>query len=172
MTTRCFECSTTCRTRSRSCVDGWKAGRHVPDPFVALAARPYLTLARLPIPEPGRYYDGHRAIVLRAGMLLEEQRRHLWHELVHADRRDQACHGSQAVEASVEREAVRRAMPLGSLEWAMRLEWERHHVAGLLRLPEEWVQFRLTTAHPRERMHLREVYGVRRTQETCEEESA
>lgn len=105
-------------------------------------------------------------------MLLEEQRRHLWHELVHADRRDLACQGSPEVEASVEREAARRAMPLASLVWAMGLEWERHHVAGLLRLPEEWVQFRLTTAHPRERMRLREVYGARRERETCEEESA
>jgi len=127
---------------------------------------------RLPIPEPGRYYDGRGAIVLRKGMLLEEQRRHLWHELVHADRGDVACHGSTAVEMSVEREAARRAMPVSSLLWAFGLEWQRHMVAGSLRLPEEWVQFRLDIAHPAERVRLREVYGARRTQETCEEESA
>lgn len=139
---------------------------------MALKARPYLSLARLPIPDPGRYYDSHRAIVLRNGMLLEEQRHHLWHELVHADRRDLMCHGSKAVEDSVEREAAQRAMPLRSLLWAFGLEWQRHLVAGLLRLPEGFVQFRLDIAHPAERVRLREVYGDRRAQETCEEESA
>lgn len=126
-------------------------------------------MVRLPIPEPARYYDSRRSIVLRTGLLLEEERRYLWHELVHADRRDQACHGSIAVETGVEREAARRAMPLASLLWAFRLEWQRHQVAGLLKLPEEWVQFRLDTAHPAERSRLREVYDARRTPETQEE---
>lgn len=127
---------------------------------------------RLPIPQPGRYYDARSAIVLRTGLLIEEQRRHLWHELVHADRGDRACHGSDAIEMSVDREAARRAMPMASLLWAFGLEWQRHLVAGLLRLPEEWVQFRLDIAHPAERVRLRAAYGNRRAQETCEEESA
>jgi hypothetical protein len=32
-------------------------------------------MIRLAIAEPARYYDGRRAIVLRAGLLLEEERR-------------------------------------------------------------------------------------------------
>lgn len=129
-------------------------------------------MIRLPIAEPGRYYNGRRAIVLRSGMLLEDERRYLWHELVHADRRDQACHGSIAAEVSVEREAARRAMPMSSLLWALQLEWQRHLVAGLLKLPEEWVQFRLHTAHPAEKNQLRAVHRARRQVETDEQESA
>lgn len=130
-------------------------------------------MVRLPISEPARYYQGRRAIVLRTGLLLEEERRYLWHELVHADRRDRACHGSIAAEVSVEREAARRAMPMSSLTWALELEWQRHLVAGLLKLPEAWVQFRLDTAHPAERVVLRQVHRARREEETHEaEESA
>jgi hypothetical protein len=129
-------------------------------------------MTRLPIREPGRYYDSRRAIVLRTGLLLEEERRYLWHELVHADRRDRACHGSIAAEVSVEREAARRAMPMSSLLWALGLEWQRHLVAGLLKLPEDWVQFRLHTAHPTEKNRLRDIHRARREEETYEGESA
>jgi hypothetical protein len=129
-------------------------------------------MARLHIREPGRYYESRRAIVLRTGLLLEEERRYLWHELVHADRRDRACHGSIEAEVSVEREAARRAMPMVSLRWALNLEWQRHLVAGLLKLPEAWVQFRLATAHPTEKTELRELHHARREEETYEGESA
>ncbi|WP_224279061.1 hypothetical protein [Nocardioides lacusdianchii] len=129
-------------------------------------------MIRLPIAEPGRYYHGRRAIVLRSGMLLEDERRYLWHELVHADRNDRACHGSIAAEVSVEREAARRAMPMSSLLWAFQLEWQRHLVASLLKLPEEWVQFRLHAAHPAEKNQLRALHRVRRQGETDEQESA
>jgi hypothetical protein len=91
---------------------------------------------------------------------------------VHADRRDRACHGSIAAEVSVEREAARRAMPMVSLLWALEREWQRHLVADLLKLPEEWVQFRLTTAHVTEKNRLRAVHHARREAETYEGESA
>lgn len=107
------------------------------------------------IAEPGRYYDSLRTIVLRTGLLLCEERRHLWHELVHADRRDRACDTDRAVERSVEREAARRAMPLVSLEWAAARADHEAHFADLLKLPQDWVRFRLDIAHPGERTFIR-----------------
>lgn len=127
----------------------------MPSPWVALAARPDLILARLPIAEPGRYYHAERTIVVRKGMLLEEERRYLWHELVHADRQDQACHGSEQVERSVERAAARWAMPITALEWAWPRAESWAEFAGLLKIPVEWAQFRVRIAHPAERALMR-----------------
>lgn len=112
-------------------------------------------LVRAPIPEPARYYESHRTIVMRQGLLLEEERRHLWHELVHAVRRDRACHVDQRAEVSVDREAVRWAIPAGSLAraWPRAESW--HELAELLKLPEGWVRWRVAIAHPAERALLR-----------------
>ena len=82
---------------------------------------------------------------------IAEERRYLWHELVHADRRDKACQASDALERSVEREAVRRAIPHSALAWAARRADSTHELAELLKLPEPWVTFRWKIAHPAER---------------------
>ncbi|MEP7738572.1 hypothetical protein ABKW28_13020 [Nocardioides sp. 31GB23] len=114
-----------------------------------------LAMMRAAISEPGRYYHGERSIVLRNGMPLEKERRYLWHELVHAERGDAAFHTDAAVETIVEQEAVRRALPMQSLRWALGQELERHMVAEMLKLPEDWIQYRLDTATARERRELR-----------------
>lgn len=86
---------------------------------------------------------------------IAEERRYLWHELVHADRRDKACQASDALERSVEREAVRRAIPHSALAWAARRADSTHELAELLKLPEPWVTFRWKIAHPAERELIR-----------------
>lgn len=149
---RCARNTTSCEPRSEACPNGWdESSSQVPDPWVALAARADLLLVREDIAEPARYYDAHRAIVLRKRLLRADERRFLWRELVHADRRDVACQVSSRVEASVNREAARRALPLVSLEWAARCASDSHDFAELLRLPEPWVQFRPAGLHPAER---------------------
>lgn len=105
---------------------------------------------RAAISEPARYYHGLRTIVMRNGLLITEERRHLWHELEHADRGDEACHVSNKMERSVDRAAAHRAMPLRSLEWAFGQESSVDEAAELLKLPAEWVAFRLDVAHPAE----------------------
>lgn len=120
-----------------------------------------MVLHRAPIAEPARYYDAERAIVVRRGLLLEEERRYLWHELVHADRRDRACHVDDRVEVSVEREAARRALPLPSLLWAFGRATSHEEVVDLLKLPAKWIQFRLDIAHPAERRLIRDVVDDR-----------
>lgn len=119
-------------------------------------ARPDLILHRAAIAEPARYYDSERAIVVRRGLLVEEERRYLWHELVHADRRDRACHHDARADASVDREAVRRAIPTSSLMWAADKAQDWCELADLLKLPEAWVRWRVQIAHPAERGLLRE----------------
>jgi hypothetical protein len=154
--TTCCELAGPCRRSLGPCPRGWQQGDcKVPSPWVALAARPWLNLLYADIPEPARYYDAHRSIVLRRGLLPVEQRRYLWHELVHADRRDIADQGSPGVEAQVERRAVLRALPLVTLRWAFAREASRHDVAAAVQLPEEWLQFRLDVASPSERALLR-----------------
>lgn len=115
---------------------------------MALEARPDLNLVRLPIAEPGRYYDADRAIVMRKGLLLAEERRYLWHELVHADRRDTAGHNDPSVERVVEHHAAQNAMPWSSLQWAWDRATDVTEMADLLKLPEDWVWFRLQHLHP------------------------
>lgn len=95
--------------------------------------------------------------MLRKGLLICEERRYLWHELVHADRRDLSCHNSAKIEYSVDREAAHRAMPLASLEWGIARSREWHDLAECMKLPEEWVRFRMATLHPAERAILRKV---------------
>lgn len=126
----------------------------VPDPWAFLARElPDVRLLREPIAEPGRYYDTHRVIVLRKGMKLEAERRYLWHELVHATRRDERCGGwlKTKVEASVEREAAQRAMPFAALEHHLERASSWHDFVWHMKVPEEWVRFRLDIAHPAEK---------------------
>lgn len=120
-----------------------------------MAARPDLTLHRLAIAAPGRYYDERRAIVIRSGLLLEQERRVLWHELSHADRRDRAGHTDAKVERLVDRHAAENAMPWVSLEWAWNEATDLTEMAGLLKLPEDWVHFRLMGLHPARKAMLR-----------------
>lgn len=130
---------------------------------MALAARPDLNLVRAAIAEPARYYDAERAIVVRKGLLLCEERRHLWHELVHSDRRDCSGHASPAVERLVEREAVRLAIPTRSLQWATYRTETIADLADLLKLPQDWVEFRWRTAPQWERDLIRRedpIYGT------------
>lgn len=122
---------------------------------MALDARPDIKLHRLAIDKPGRYYDDHRAIVLRKGLLIEQERRYLWHELAHADRRDRAGHTDAAVERVVDRHAAENAMPWVSIEWAWSQALDLTEMAGLLKLPEEWVHFRLMNLHPARKAALR-----------------
>lgn len=127
----------------------------MPNPWTALAARPYLQLVRHQIAEAGRYYDDLRTIVIRKGVLLEEERRFLWHELAHADRRDTLGHNSPAVERIVERHAAENAMPWVSIEWAWSRATDLAELADLLKLPEEWVWFRIKNLHPARKAMLR-----------------
>lgn len=100
-------------------------------------------LVRHQVAEPGRYYDSARTIVIRSGLLLEQERRYLWHEIVHADRRDRAGHTDAKVERLVDREASLLAMPWSSLLWSWEQATDLTEMAGLLKLPEDWVWFRL-----------------------------
>lgn len=130
---------------------------------MALEARPDIKLVRLQIPEPARYYDAERAIVVRKGLLLCEERRYLWHELVHSDRRDVSGHASAQVERRVEHAAVRLAIPTRSLQWAAYQTETLADLADLLKLPQDWVEFRWRTAPQWERDLIRAqdpVYGI------------
>lgn len=122
---------------------------------MALAARPDVDLIRLAIDKPGRYYDERRAIVMRSGLLLEEERRYLWHELAHADRRDRSGHADARVERLVERHAAESAMPWHSIRWAWDRSTDLTEVADLLKLPEDWVHFRLMSLRPEQKSELR-----------------
>lgn len=128
----------------------------VPDPWEELAATD-LILDRAPIAQLGRYYHYRRAIVIRSGLLVVEERAVLWHELVHADRGDTtpcpALEGKQ--EASCTREAARRAIPFTSLVEAHRGAHCRAEVADALKTTEALLQVRLDGLHPAERAALR-----------------
>jgi hypothetical protein len=128
----------------------------VPDPWALLGQMRDVVLLRLPIAEPGRYYHGRRAIVLRSGRTLEEERRYLWHELVHAERGDTECTGwlRSASERRVDREAARRAMPLVAMERRLEVASDWHDFVWHMKVPEWWVRFRLAIAHPAERARL------------------
>ena len=128
----------------------------VPDPWKLLREMRDVVLLRQPIAEPGRYYHGRRAIVLRSGRPLEEERRSLWHELVHAERGDTECTGwaGSAVERRVEREAARRAMPLPVMERRLALASDWDDFVWHMKVPEVWVRFRLAHAQPAETARL------------------
>lgn len=107
------------------------------------------------IAEPGRYYDSARTIVMRTGLRIEDERRYLWHEIVHADRRDTAGHTDDKVERLVDRHAAENAMPWCSIEWAWEQATDLTEMAGLLKLPEDWVHLRLMSLHPAQKASLR-----------------
>jgi hypothetical protein len=126
------------------------------DPWAELAARPDLLLVRAPIAERGRYYHGRRAIVLRTGLLLVEERATLWHELVHAERGDEPCdRWDDRQEGRCTREAARRA--IGVRDLADALVWSscEHEVADELKTTTELLRARLEHLHPAERGYLR-----------------
>jgi hypothetical protein len=131
----------------------------VPDPWQILAQTD-LTLVRWDIPEPGRYYDSERAVVVRRGLLLVEERAVLWHELVHARRRDRSCgdpYFDDDQERSVDREAARWSMPSRVLLWAARGAHSHGEVADALKTTERMLHIRLDTLHPAERAALRRI---------------
>ena len=128
-------------------------GSTVPDPWEHLGEYlPDVVLVRERIAEPGRYYDEHRAIVLRRGLRIEQERRYLWHEIVHAVRRDRRCEGwlRAKVERSVEREAMQRAMPFVAVEAQLAQAATWQDFVWQMKVPEPWVVERLHIAHPAE----------------------
>lgn len=136
----------------------------VPDPWRVLARQADLKLIRWDIPEMGRYYDEHRTIVVRAGLLVVEERAVLWHELVHARRRDRQCVTTvlgTRMEASVDREAARWALPLPALLEAMRGEPPLVEAADWLKTTPALLRVRLKTLHPAERAQVRRHLGER-----------
>jgi len=110
-------------------------------------------MTRMAISEPGRYYHDRRSIVLREGLRLDEERAVLWHELVHARRGDADCAGwfRSAQERSVEREAAQRAMPLTVMEHWLSETTDWPEFVWHMKVPEPWVRFRVTVAHPAEK---------------------
>jgi hypothetical protein len=122
-----------------------------------------VNLVRARTSEPARYYCSEQTIVVRKGLLIHEERRHLWHELVHVRRGDEHWHTDERTERHVERVAVRLAIPTCSLQWAAYQTETVHDLADLLKLPQEWVEFRWRTAPQWERDLIRRhdpVYGV------------
>lgn len=161
MKTKCSgqfsRCNGTCRRWSGACPNGWRGSKSlVPSPWeVAASYGDDLKLVRIALDDTGRYYDESRTIVLRAGALLEEERRILWHELAHAARRDTVGHTDDRVERLVERHAAENAMPWVSIVAAWDLAADLTEMAGLLKLPEAWVYWRLTNLHPAQKAALR-----------------
>lgn len=131
----------------------------VPDPWRVLAATD-LVLCYAPMPEAGRYYDRQRVVMLRTGMLVVEQRATLWHELVHARRRDTACLLGKA-HGSVDREAARWAMPLDALVEAWRGDPCDAEVADRLKTTEALLRVRMGALHPAELGHLSRCLAAR-----------
>lgn len=123
--------------------------------MAAAALGEELQLVRIALDDTGRYYDESRTIVLRKGMLLEQERQILWHELVHAARRDTAGHTDAQVERLVERHAAENAMPWVSIQAAWDRATDLTDLAGLLKLPEDWVYFRIKNLHPAQKAALR-----------------
>lgn len=122
----------------------------VTDPWKALGDRPDLVLVRAPIAGRGRYYHRLRAIVLRSGMSIVEERATLWHELQHADRGDEhSCDKTERL--YIDKHAARQAIPLDDL--ADALLWSEHpsERADQLKTTEYLLQVRLDHLHPSER---------------------
>lgn len=114
-----------------------------------------LLLLRKKIAEPGRYYAAQRTIVVRSGLLIEEERRVLWHELRHHARGDRACDTTNADERIVERQAAEDAMPWVSIVAAWEIATDLDEMADLMKLPIEWVHTRLLALHPGLKAQLR-----------------
>lgn len=131
----------------------------VPNPWAVLEGTDLL-LWHVDMPEEGRYYNRPRVIFLRQGLLLVEQRATLWHELVHARRRDTACTLGKA-HGSVDREAARWAMPLDALVWSWRGDPCITEVADRLKTTESLLRIRMNGLHPAELGHLRRCAAAR-----------
>ncbi|MCA1570807.1 MAG: hypothetical protein LC798_10920 [Chloroflexi bacterium] len=119
---------------------------------------PDVLLPHLPIGDRGRYYHEQRAIVLRAGLLVCEQRAVLWHELVHLRRGDRSCVGTPyeaPQELAVQREACRLAMPWPVLRWGLNTSTTLHELVDAMKVDQDLVLFRLNNAHPAERGYIR-----------------
>ncbi len=131
----------------------------VPNPWAALRDdHPDVLLLRLPISERGRAYSGRRAVVLRRGLLLVEERSTLWHELVHLDRGDRPCATGDLEsrqESACCREAARRAIPIGSLCRAAVWSDDVHEIADELKVTPELLLVRMTYLSLVERRQLR-----------------
>lgn len=127
------------------------------DPWEALSERPDLLLVRAPIAERGRYYHRLRTIVIRAGLLLAEERATLWHEIVHADRGDEGGCGRRLEgrqERTCTQEAARRAIDLHDLADALIWSDQPAEVADQLKVTEDLLHARLDHLHPAERGYL------------------
>jgi hypothetical protein len=126
----------------------------IPDPWEWLASMGDVCLLREPIRERGRYYHSKRVIVVRKGLPIAEERAVLWHELVHADRGDEACTTTSVVEASVDREAARRAMPWPVLRWGLDAATSDSELVELMKVDERLVKVRFDCLHPAERAYV------------------
>lgn len=124
----------------------------IPDPWEWLASMGDVCLLRDRIPQRGRYYHSRRVIIVREGLRLCEERAVLWHELVHADRGDETCTGKE--EASVDREASRRAMPWSVLRWGLANSTSDHDLVDLMKVDERLVKIRFQCLHPAERAYV------------------
>lgn len=125
----------------------------VPSPWGVLQ-RTDLALHRAQIPEAGRYYRAERAIVVRSGLLLREERAVLWHELTHHRRRDAACETGTRQEGVVDRQAARWAMPWPVLAWGVDGAHDLHDLVDRMKVTEHLVRVRLGSLHPAERAHI------------------
>lgn len=125
----------------------------VPNPWGVLE-RTDLRLVRAPIAEQGRYYHHRRAIVVRTGLLLREERAVLWHELVHHRRGDAACDTGTREDGQVDREAARWAMPWPVLRWGVDGAHDLHDLVDRMKVTEYLVRVRLASLHPAERAHV------------------
>jgi hypothetical protein len=125
----------------------------IPDPWEWLAEMRDLCLIAATIPERGRYYHAKRVILIRDDLSICEQRAVLWHELVHADRGDM-CPTTSQQEASVDREAARRAMPWPVLRWGIDTATSDHDLVDLLKVDERLVRVRFASLHPAERAYI------------------
>lgn len=123
----------------------------VPDPWQRIGCIGDLILVRRHIAERGRYYHHHRTIVVREGLLLCEERAVLWHELVHAERGDERC--TTMAEASVDREAARRAMPWPVLKWGLDTASCDEDLVERMKVEAAMVAFRFKIMHPAERAY-------------------
>lgn len=124
------------------------------------ALHPDVVLTEAHIPERGRYYHSRRAIVLRKGMSLVEQRATLIHEVIHAERGDEVC-SEKTDRNHVEREAARRAINVRDLAEALMWSEQPGEVADELKTTEELLAIRLQHLHPAERGFLRRRLSMR-----------
>lgn len=98
--------------------------------------------------------------MVRAGLLLVQERAVLWHELVHAERGDERCvSASQSArqEASADREAARRSLPLEAVLAAVVASPDYVQAADLLHTLPDVLALRLQTMQPAEKAALRAV---------------